>query len=217
MRGRDHPWVSRGGLKPAHRIERFGVDPAGRVCLDIGASTGGFTDVLLDRGAAKVYAVDVGHGQLAWKLRTDARVVVPEKTNALHLTHGLVPDPLGAVVCDASFIGLETVLPAGGPPVSAQARSHASSQRRTSMPLVFSIVAQRGRQPGAAGATRHAQRLDAPDGFVAMAHRGRFLVRVDRLVERLEQRQEPWNAVGHPPAYWTSGDAVGPPAQPPTP
>ena len=113
VRGQDHPWVSRGGLKLAHGIERFGVDPAGRVCLDIGASTGGFTDVLLHRGAAKVYAVDVGHGQFAWKLRTDPRVVVLEKTNARHLTRDLVPDPLGAVVCDASFIGLETVLPAG--------------------------------------------------------------------------------------------------------
>ena len=113
VRGQDHPWVSRGGLKLAHGIERFGVDPAGRVCLDIGASTGGFTDVLLHRGAAKVYAVDVGHGQFAWKLRTDPRVVVLEKTNARHLTRDLVPDPLGAIVCDASFIGLETVLPAG--------------------------------------------------------------------------------------------------------
>ena len=113
VRGRDHPWVSRGGLKLARGIERFAVDPAGRVCLDIGASTGGFTDVLLHHGAAKVYAVDVGHGQLAWKLRTDPRVVVLEQTNARHLTRDLVPDPPGAVVCDASFIGLETVLPAG--------------------------------------------------------------------------------------------------------
>ncbi len=113
VRGQDHPWASRGGLKLAHGIERFAVDPAGRTCLDIGASTGGFTDVLLHHGAAKVYAVDVGHGQLAWKLRTDPRVVVLEKTNARHLTREQVPDPLGAVVCDASFIGLEAVLPAG--------------------------------------------------------------------------------------------------------
>ena len=113
VRGRDHPWVSRGGLKLAHGIERFGADPAGRTCLDIGASTGGFTDVLLHHGAAKVYAVDVGHGQLAWKLRTDPRVVVLEKTNARHLDRSTVPDPLDAIVCDASFIGLETVLPAG--------------------------------------------------------------------------------------------------------
>ena len=113
VRGPDHPWVSRGGLKLAHGIERFGVDPAGRTCLDIGASTGGFTDVLLHGGATQVYAVDVGHGQLAWKLRTDPRVVVLEKTNARHLGRDLIPDPPGAIVCDASFIGLETVLPAG--------------------------------------------------------------------------------------------------------
>ena len=98
VRGRDHPWVSRGGLKLAHGIERFGVDPAGRICLDIGASTGGFTDVLLHNGAARVYAVDVGHGQLAWKLRTDPRVIVLEKTNARHLNRDLIPDPPGAIV-----------------------------------------------------------------------------------------------------------------------
>ncbi|MCS6933502.1 MAG: TlyA family RNA methyltransferase [Acetobacteraceae bacterium] len=113
VRGQDHPWVSRGGIKLAHGLDAFGFDPAGRICLDIGASTGGFTDVLLGRGAAKVYAVDVGQGQLAWKLRTDPRVVVLEKTNARHLDAALVPDPLGALVCDASFIGLRTVLPAG--------------------------------------------------------------------------------------------------------
>ncbi|MDW8399204.1 MAG: TlyA family RNA methyltransferase [Acetobacteraceae bacterium] len=113
VRGQDHPWVSRGGIKLAHGLDAFGFDPAGRICLDIGASTGGFTDVLLSRGAAKVYAVDVGQGQLAWKLRTDPRVVVLEKTNARHLDAALVPDPLGALVCDASFIGLRTVLPAG--------------------------------------------------------------------------------------------------------
>jgi 23S rRNA (cytidine1920-2'-O)/16S rRNA (cytidine1409-2'-O)-methyltransferase len=112
VRGRDHPWVSRGGLKLAHGLDLFKVDPAGWICLDIGASTGGFTDVLLTRGAAKVYAVDVGHGQLAWKLRQDNRVVVLEKTNARFLTAALVPDPLDLVVCDASFIGLEVVLPA---------------------------------------------------------------------------------------------------------
>ena len=113
VRGQDHPWVSRGGLKLAHAIDRFAVDPAGRTCLDIGASTGGFTDVLLHHGAAKVYAVDVGHGQFAWKLRTDPRVTVLERTNARYLTREQIPDPPGAVVCDASFIGLETVLPAG--------------------------------------------------------------------------------------------------------
>jgi 23S rRNA (cytidine1920-2'-O)/16S rRNA (cytidine1409-2'-O)-methyltransferase len=112
VKGQDHPWVSRGGLKLEKALDAFGLDPAGRVCLDVGASTGGFTDVLLSKGAAKVYAVDVGHGQLAWKLRQDPRVVVLERTNARHLTREEVPDALGAVVCDASFIGLEIVLPA---------------------------------------------------------------------------------------------------------
>jgi 23S rRNA (cytidine1920-2'-O)/16S rRNA (cytidine1409-2'-O)-methyltransferase len=112
VKGQDHPWVSRGGLKLVEGLDRFAVDPAGLVCLDVGASTGGFTDVLLSRGAAKVYAVDVGHGQLAWKLRQDPRVVVLEKTNARRLSAAEVPDPVDLVVCDASFIGLETVLPA---------------------------------------------------------------------------------------------------------
>ncbi len=112
VKGQDHPWVSRGGVKLAHGLGHFGFSPAGLVCLDIGASTGGFTDVLLSQGAARVYAVDVGHGQLAWKLRSDARVVVLEKTNARRLTVAEVPEPVGAVVCDASFIGLRIVLPA---------------------------------------------------------------------------------------------------------
>ncbi|WP_374309785.1 TlyA family RNA methyltransferase [Dongia sp.] len=112
VKGQDHPWVSRGGLKLAKGIEAFGLPVSGRIAADIGASTGGFTDVLLANGAAKVYAVDVGHGQLAWKLRQDSRVVVLEKTNARHITPAQIPDPLDIVVCDASFIGLETVLPA---------------------------------------------------------------------------------------------------------
>lgn len=112
LKGRDHPWVSRGGLKLAKGLLHFGFDPSGRCCLDIGASTGGFTDVLLTQGAAKVYAVDVGHGQLAWKLREDPRVVVLEKTNARHLTTAQIPEAPGALVCDASFISLTLVLPA---------------------------------------------------------------------------------------------------------
>jgi len=112
VRGSDHPWVSRGGVKLAHGLERFGVDPAGAVALDVGASTGGFTDVLLQKGATRVYAVDVGHGQLAWKLRQDPRVVVLERTNARRLTAAEIPEPPDLVVCDASFIGLATVLPA---------------------------------------------------------------------------------------------------------
>jgi 23S rRNA (cytidine1920-2'-O)/16S rRNA (cytidine1409-2'-O)-methyltransferase len=112
VKGKDHPWVSRGGVKLAHALDAFALDPSGLVCLDIGASTGGFTDVLLRRGAARVYAVDVGHGQLHWSLRTDPRVVVLEKTNARALTQTHVPEPIDLVVCDASFIGLATVLPA---------------------------------------------------------------------------------------------------------
>jgi 23S rRNA (cytidine1920-2'-O)/16S rRNA (cytidine1409-2'-O)-methyltransferase len=112
LRGQDHPWVSRGGLKLAHGLAAFGLSPAGRVCLDIGASTGGFTDVLLTNGAVKVHAVDVGHGQLAWKLRSDVRVVVHERTNARHLTAEAIGDPIRALVCDASFIGLAMLLPA---------------------------------------------------------------------------------------------------------
>ena len=112
VRGQDHPWVSRGGLKLAHALAHFGLNPDGRTCLDLGASTGGFTDVLLQHGAARVYAVDVGHGQLAWKLRQDPRVVVLEKTNARYLEAAAIPEPIGALVCDASFIGLRTILPA---------------------------------------------------------------------------------------------------------
>ena len=112
LRGQDHPWVSRGGLKLVRGLDAFAIDPTGKTCLDVGASTGGFTDVLLTRGAAKIYAVDVGHGQLAWKLRQDPRVVVLERTNARNLTRAQVPEPIDLVVCDASFIGLETVLPA---------------------------------------------------------------------------------------------------------
>jgi len=112
LKGQDHPWVSRGGLKLDHGLEHFGFDVTEAVCLDVGASTGGFSDVLLNRGAAKVYAVDVGHGQLAWKIRNDDRVVVLERCNARHLTQEQVPDDIDFICCDASFIGLQTVLPA---------------------------------------------------------------------------------------------------------
>jgi 23S rRNA (cytidine1920-2'-O)/16S rRNA (cytidine1409-2'-O)-methyltransferase len=108
----EHPWVSRGGVKLAAALEAFALSPAGRRCLDVGASTGGFTHVLLAGGAARVVALDVGHGQLDWKLRNDPRVVVLERTNARHLTADHVPEAPGVVVCDASFIGLRTVLPA---------------------------------------------------------------------------------------------------------
>ncbi|MFL6729150.1 MAG: TlyA family RNA methyltransferase, partial [Sphingomicrobium sp.] len=109
---KDHPWASRGGIKLDHGLTHLGFDVAGAVALDVGSSTGGFTDVLLSRGAAKVYAVDVGTNQLAWKLRQDPRVVVLEQTNARHLTSEQVPEPVDVVVCDASFIGLAKVLEA---------------------------------------------------------------------------------------------------------
>jgi len=112
VRGKDHPWVSRGGVKLAHGLDHFRIDPRGLIALDIGASTGGFTDVLLQRGAVRVYAVDVGFGQFAWSLRNDPRVVLLERVNARHLTAAQVPEPVDLVVCDASFIGLEIVLPA---------------------------------------------------------------------------------------------------------
>src|SRR5579871_6512644 len=111
VRGRDHPWVSRGGVKLAHALAHFSLNPAGAVALDIGAATGGFTDVLLAHGARRVYAVDVGHGQLAWRLRGDPRVIVLERTNARYLTRAQIPEPVDFIVCDASFIGLATVLP----------------------------------------------------------------------------------------------------------
>lgn len=110
MRGREHPWVSRGGTKLAHALDHFGWDVSGAAALDVGSSTGGFTDVLLQRGAARVYAVDVGTNQLAWKLRQDSRVLVHEKTNARYLTEKVIVEPIDIVVCDASFISLAKVL-----------------------------------------------------------------------------------------------------------
>ena len=110
VRGKVHPWVSRGGIKLAHALDHFGWDVTGLVALDVGASTGGFTDVLLQRGAAKVFAVDVGTNQLAWKLRQDPRVVVHEQTNARYLTAEIVTEPVDFIVCDASFISLAKVL-----------------------------------------------------------------------------------------------------------
>ncbi|HEY6816124.1 MAG TPA: TlyA family RNA methyltransferase [Croceibacterium sp.] len=110
VRGRDHPWVGRGGVKLAHAIAHFGLDPKGAVAMDIGSSTGGFTEVLLANGAAHVFAVDVGTNQLAWKLRQDSRVTVLEQTNARALTPAQIDRACDWVVCDASFIGLGKVL-----------------------------------------------------------------------------------------------------------
>lgn len=111
LKGTTCPYVSRGGLKLAAGLDHFQIDPAGLVCADIGASTGGFTDCLLQRGAARVYAIDVGYGQLAWKLRQDPRVVVMERTNARNLKPGDLKESLDLAVIDASFISLKTLLP----------------------------------------------------------------------------------------------------------
>ena len=110
VKGRDHPWVSRGGIKLAHALDHAGWEVAGAVAIDVGSSTGGFTDVLLTKGAARVYAVDSGTNQLAWKLRQDERVVVHEQTSARVLTDAHIPEPVDLIVCDASFIGLAKVL-----------------------------------------------------------------------------------------------------------
>ncbi|OYW23609.1 MULTISPECIES: TlyA family RNA methyltransferase [unclassified Sphingomonas] len=110
VKGRDHPWVSRGGVKLAHGLDHFGWDVTGAVAIDVGSSTGGFTDVLLTRGAARVYAVDSGTNQLAWKLRQDERVIVHEQTSARILTAAHIPEPVDLIVCDASFIALAKVL-----------------------------------------------------------------------------------------------------------
>lgn len=110
VKGKDHPWVSRGGVKLAHGLDHFGWDVEGTSAIDVGSSTGGFTDVLLSRGAARVYAVDSGTNQLAWKLRNDPRVTVLEQTSARLLTAAHIPELVDLIVCDASFISLEKVL-----------------------------------------------------------------------------------------------------------
>lgn len=110
LKGKDHPWVSRGGLKLDHALDHFKIDVTGMTAMDVGSSTGGFTDVMLTRGAAKVYAVDSGTNQLAWKLRQDDRVVVHERTSARILTKDHIPEPVDLIVCDASFISLTKVL-----------------------------------------------------------------------------------------------------------
>ncbi|MEO9470122.1 TlyA family RNA methyltransferase [Parasphingorhabdus sp.] len=110
LKGKDHPWVSRGGLKLDHALDHFNIDVTDMTAMDVGSSTGGFTDVMLTRGAVRVYAVDSGTNQLAWKLRQDDRVVVHEQTSARILTDGHIPEPVDLIVCDASFISLTKVL-----------------------------------------------------------------------------------------------------------
>lgn len=109
--GQEEEWVSRGAKKLIKALDVFEINPAGLVCLDVGASTGGFTEVLLSRDASRVYAVDVGYGQLAWKIRTDPRVVVMERTNARYLSRESFPTPIDLIVVDASFISLRLLLP----------------------------------------------------------------------------------------------------------
>ncbi|MCC6130945.1 MAG: TlyA family RNA methyltransferase [Acidobacteria bacterium] len=118
----EHPWVSRGGLKLAAALDTFGIDPNGLVCLDVGASTGGFTDVLLTRGAARVYAVDVGYGQLHARLRSDPRVVLRERVNARFLSREEIPEPIELAVSDVSFISVTLILPAIVPLLAHGAR-----------------------------------------------------------------------------------------------
>ncbi|MEH6701259.1 TlyA family RNA methyltransferase [Parasphingorhabdus sp.] len=110
LKGKDHPWVSRGGIKLDHGLQYFDIDVSGMIAMDVGSSTGGFTDVLLTGGADKVYAVDSGTNQLAWKLRQDDRVVVHEQTSARILTDQHIPEKVDIIVCDASFISLVKVL-----------------------------------------------------------------------------------------------------------
>jgi 23S rRNA (cytidine1920-2'-O)/16S rRNA (cytidine1409-2'-O)-methyltransferase len=112
LRQSDQPYVSRGGVKLAHALDHFRLDPSGRIALDIGASTGGFTDVLLRRGAKRVYAVDVGYGQLDWRLRNDPRVRLLERVNARSLSRAEISEPVEVVVADVSFISLKLALPA---------------------------------------------------------------------------------------------------------
>jgi 23S rRNA (cytidine1920-2'-O)/16S rRNA (cytidine1409-2'-O)-methyltransferase len=121
VRGAEHPYVGRGGVKLAGALDRFGIDPRGRVALDVGASTGGFTDCLLQRGAARVYALDVGHGQIHYRLRNDPRVVVMEKINARNLSPGLIPEKVTLATVDVSFISLRQVLPPLAAFLSAEA------------------------------------------------------------------------------------------------
>jgi 23S rRNA (cytidine1920-2'-O)/16S rRNA (cytidine1409-2'-O)-methyltransferase len=151
-----HPWVSRGGVKLAHALDVFGVDPAGRMCLDVGASTGGFTQVLLSRGAARVYAVDVGHGQLHASLQGDARVVSLERTDARTLTRDQIPEAPTLIVCDVSFIGAAKAL---ATPL-ALAAEHAD--------LVVLIKPQFEAGPGKGGVTERDARATAVKAIGAL-------------------------------------------------
>ena len=193
VRGRDHPWVSRGGVKLAHALDQFAIGVAGLTALDIGASTGGFTDVLLARGARRVYAVDVGHGQLAWRLRQDPRVVAVERVNARNLGREHVPEAVEIITCDASFIGLAAVLPAALALCARQAalvalvkpqfeagREHVGKGGVVRDPAIHCEVCQRAmawiaEQPGWAAVGLVESPILGPKGnreFLLYAHRG---------------------------------------------
>jgi 23S rRNA (cytidine1920-2'-O)/16S rRNA (cytidine1409-2'-O)-methyltransferase len=167
-------YVGRGGLKLEAALAAFAIDPAGATCLDIGASTGGFTDCLLQHGAAKVWAIDVGHSQLDWKIRSDARVVVREKLNARHLTRADIPDPIAVCVIDVSFISLTLILP---PAVALL------SNGGVIVPLIKPQFELRKEQVGRGGVVRdaglHAEAVEKIRGFVA----GLPAVRWDGLIE----------------------------------
>jgi 23S rRNA (cytidine1920-2'-O)/16S rRNA (cytidine1409-2'-O)-methyltransferase len=155
-------YVGRGGLKMEAALANFGVDPQGAICLDIGASTGGFTDCLLQHGAAKVYAIDVGHSQLDWKIRSDLRVVVREKLNARYLTRDDIPDPIKVCVIDVSFISLTLILP---PAVALL------SNGGVIVPLIKPQFELRKEDVGRGGVVRdpalHEQAVEKIRGFVA--------------------------------------------------
>jgi 23S rRNA (cytidine1920-2'-O)/16S rRNA (cytidine1409-2'-O)-methyltransferase len=174
-----HPWVSRGGVKLAAALDAFGFDPNSRVCLDIGASTGGFTHVLLCRGAAEVVAVDVGHGQLHPSLAADPRVRSLEATDARSLTHSMLPAPPGLVTCDVSFISLGHILP----PVLALAPRGAN--------LVTLVKPQFEVGPG------HAKKGIVKDAALQQEVRNR----ISGLVRSLG-----WNVAGEIPSPITGGD-----------
>jgi 23S rRNA (cytidine1920-2'-O)/16S rRNA (cytidine1409-2'-O)-methyltransferase len=175
LRGEDIPYVSRGGLKLAHALEHFALDPTGQVALDAGASTGGFTDVLLQRGAARVYAVDVGYGQLAWKLRQDARVVVIERQNLRDLARARIPGALDLAVADLSFISLTLVLDKLAELLAGPGSAVAAAAAGLRKPLVALIKPQfevgKGKV-GKGGVVRDpALRQEAVDGVLDFARK----------------------------------------------
>ncbi|HTO88236.1 MAG TPA: TlyA family RNA methyltransferase [Thermoanaerobaculia bacterium] len=176
--GPPHPYVSRGGVKLAAALDAFGIDPSGAVCLDVGSSTGGFTDCLLQRGAARVYAVDVGYGQIEAKLRSDPRVVLRERVNARYLTREHVPEPVAVAVMDLSFISARLVLPAVVPLLEPGARlvvlvKPQFEAGRGEVPRGGVVRSEETRRRAVEQVTRAAEALGlAPQGVVASPLKG---------------------------------------------